>query len=996
MPRLANRKRQFTRAIRYSNDVECKVKCVSVVSSMADIIVQNARGIGLDVCADEITPGDGNYFYHAIVQQVHRPVIRDEVTSLLTTSHSELRGMVCQYIWLHQNEIEYIRDYRTLYNQTLHVDHNHITWSDFINEQSYNGTYATELFIKATAVMIGIDIHIISELCTREHQFNIITAVWDGTPTFNSPPLMIGNISGVHFQSLLPTEVAPTMGSHLLRLQTDIQTINLHDNLHHMKLRSHTVSYNNTYNIQHSLEEQLITNQMGKKVEPPSDLHYLGMMVRKCDHCASISFTNELFKCCHNGKVKLDHLSHYPDEMIQLMVGDSTQPLNFQKNIRQYNSAFAFASMGATLATPPGHGPPCFRICGQIYHRSGTLHPPDGEVPVFSQLYIIETNTALNHRMCQTANKSCRDDVMRSIQQVMEECSPYIKAYRHMADIEKYEMTKSNRIGECRIPSIQLHFRTGNDRRRYNVPHHDEIAMIFVGDDGAPPIHRDVVVYPRDRPLHKISYMSANCDPMIYPLLFPHGDSGWHCDLQHIHEYSTSKRNHVTMLQFYTYRLAIRDGFSAIYHSRKLFQQYLVDAYVKVESQRLDFIRRNQQQLRVERYQGLMDELSNRSNDSNLHPGKIVILPSTFQGSPRSLQQNYQDAMTIIAKFGKPDLFLTFTCNPKWREITDNLSNGEQPFNRPDLLARVFKLKLNELLDDITVHHVLGKVVAKVHVIKFQKRGLPHCHLLIHFHPDNKLRNRDDIDRIISAELPDVNESPRLHAIVKSCMIHGPCGHVRPNSICMDEGVCTKGYPKEYSAHTLESVDGYPRYRRRDNGRTIKVMDVELDNRWVVPYNPWLLLKYAAHINVEACMSIKSVKYLYKYVYKGHDCVQLEFSEHLEHDEIHTFVDARYVSAPEAAWRLFEFPMHHQSHTIVRLAIHLPNEQKIYFREGQEVQALHNACDRDTHLTAWFKLNESDESANGLLYTEIPKSYIFDINTRKWQKRKRGGNKVIS
>ena len=135
---------------------------MSVVSSMANIIVQNAREIGLDVSADEITPCDGNCFYHAIVQQVHRPVIRDEVTSLLT-SHSELRGIVCQYIRLHQNAIEYIRNYRTLYNQTLHVDHNHITWSDFINEQSCNGTYATELFIKATAVMIGIDIHITSE-----------------------------------------------------------------------------------------------------------------------------------------------------------------------------------------------------------------------------------------------------------------------------------------------------------------------------------------------------------------------------------------------------------------------------------------------------------------------------------------------------------------------------------------------------------------------------------------------------------------------------------------------------------------------------------------------------------------------------------------------------------------------------------------------------------------------------------------------------------------
>ena len=85
-------------------------------------------------------------------------------------------------------------------------------------------------------------------------------------------------------------------------------------------------------------------------------------------------------------------------------------------------------------------------------------------------------------------------------------------------------------------------------------------------------------------------------------------------------------------------------------------------------------------------------------------------------------------------------------------------------------------------------------------------------------------------------------------------------------------------------------------------------------------------------------MSIKSVKYLYKYVYKGHYCIQLEF-EKFNHDEIHTFLDARYISVPEAAWRLFEFPMHQQSHTIVRLAVHLPDEQSVYFHRGEEEYA---------------------------------------------------------
>ena len=198
----------------------------------------------------------------------------------------------------------------------------------------------------------------------------------------------------------------------------------------------------------------------------------------------------------------------------------------------------------------------------------------------------------------------------------------------------------------------------------------------------------------------------------------------------------------------------------------------------------------------------------------------------------------------------------------------------------------------------------------------------------------------------------------------------------------------------------MESVDGYLKYRRRpgDNGRSVKVMNVDVDNRWVFPYNPWLLLKYGAHINLEACMPIKSVKNICTstYVYKGYDCIQLEFSEKLNHDEIWTFVDARYVSVPEAAWRLFEFPMHNQSHTIVRLAVHLLDQQNIYFHHGEEDYALLNAGQKDTHLTAWFKLNQIDPNANNLLHTEIPTHYIFDCQSRKWKKRQRRGEKVIS
>ena len=65
-------------------------------------------------------------------------------------------------------------------------------------------------------------------------------------------------------------------------------------------------------------------------------------------------------------------------------------------------------------------------------------------------------------------------------------------------------------------------------QRRYNEPTHDEVAAVFIGEDGAPPVNRDIVIYPRDRPPQRISYMSCNLDPMCYPLLFPRGDPGWH------------------------------------------------------------------------------------------------------------------------------------------------------------------------------------------------------------------------------------------------------------------------------------------------------------------------------------------------------------------------------------------------------------------------------------------------------------------------------------
>ena len=181
-----------------------------------------------------------------------------------------------------------------------------------------------------------------------------------------------------------------------------------------------------------------------------------------------------------------------------------------------------------------------------------------------------------------------------------------------------------------------------------------------------------------------------------------------------------------------------------------------------------------------------------------------------------------QDAMARDSRFAKPNLFLTIICNPKWPEIQSSLLPGQTASDRPDIVARVFILKVTAIMDLILKRHVLGKVKSYVGMIEFQKRGLPHFHLLLIMTDSDKPDTVEDIDRLVSAQIPDPVTHPLFHYTIARHMMHGPCGELDPSYVCMvdkPEGApgkkhCGKRYPQEFGAATEVSCDGYPIYAR--------------------------------------------------------------------------------------------------------------------------------------------------------------------------------------
>ena len=467
--------------------------------------------------------------------------------------------------------------------------------------------------------------------------------------------------------------------------------------------------------------------------------------------------------------------------------------------------------------------------------------------------------------------------------------------------------------------------------------------------------------------------------------MFPHGRTGWTF---------TMTRNEVsqcnlTLQEYVNFILQVRHNNYLLLYGR-LFHQYVCDAYSRILAQRLRWVRFNQTTVRAELYSGVIDAIDNVGNNPN-DIGRLFILPVSIFGTPRYYHGLLMDAMARVTKYGKPHYFITMTCNPQWPEIVSNLPPTQTASDRPDLVVRVFNAKFHQFLDDVTKKHVLGKPVAWSWVIEFQKRGLPHAHCLFIMDPASQPTTPEMVDATIKAVIPHPVTQPRLYNIVTRTMMHGPCGPIRPSCPCMRDGNCSKKFPKPFNdASTSFGQDNYANYHRPQNGRVTIVKGIPLDNRWVVPYCPWLSLRYDCHLNVEYCASVKSVKYLYKYTFKGGDRAAFGVQTN-NRDEISRYQEGYWFGTSEALWRIFGLRSHGGYPSVTTLQIHLENQQLVILQP--DVPLNQNTLNGTTQLTQFFQ-TMCDPNVRRCRYTEMPTYFTWNVAAKQWRQRKKGVKNV--
>jgi hypothetical protein len=398
--------------------------------------------------------------------------------------------------------------------------------------------------------------------------------------------------------------------------------------------------------------------------------------------------------CCAQGKYKLPNLQQYPPAF-DAFLRQNIQ--HIQPYARTLNNLFAFTAIGFSGKQHRyGNGPASVVITGRVYHRMLNLDTEDGSLKWF-----LFDEQAQGHHQAGT-HQGVPEPFTTACKQLLEECSPYLRQLRHAI-----QTTGPN--------AFRIHL----DRP---VAGGDVAAIINPYN-----LHeirgRRIVVSPIKGPVSDfIDILSPFYEPLQYPLLFPYGEDGWS------RAASRTMTPRLTQSWWYRFRLLHEERFQ---QWGRLTCEYLVDMFSRIEEERLEYIRNGRQlQARDLFLDNEGDGTIEDDQDKELEQLFLGTLPSTFLGSRAWISENVANALAICRDLGNPSLFITMTTNPKWPEIVQRLLPGQTAADCPAIVCRAFKGRMDKLLQFFKSSR-FGGIVYVVSVIEFQKRGLPHVHILI-------------------------------------------------------------------------------------------------------------------------------------------------------------------------------------------------------------------------------------------------------------------------
>lgn len=379
--------------------------------------------------------------------------------------------------------------------------------------------------------------------------------------------------------------------------------------------------------------------------------------------------------CCKEGQVVLNEIPEPPAYLRWLWTSDDGEAKAFRNNSRFYNRAFAFTSFKYTedrrLADRGIHGGlRSFSIHGQIFHQTGAAMR-EGAVPRYAQLYFVGSERAIEAR---TDGNNLNPEIVRRLTELIEQNNPFVEYY-HTA---LRSLQESEQEGSLRVvlnPEFRLIVEPHTDRRRYNLPTTDEVAIVI--PDGANRNSRDVILFARngDGTLsQRFEYIPRNHPaylPLHYVLFYPFGNPGYHWSIplqnqrvrgninQDGEELEGGNSSCVSARQFFRYHLFTRQDpdtlttrFNPLMHGEKLFQQICCDMYACVDDNILNWHRINQSTVRSDLYSGVMDALQSDRADQI---GDPVILAASYVGGDRFIARCYQVRFILLEIYPKQD-----------------------------------------------------------------------------------------------------------------------------------------------------------------------------------------------------------------------------------------------------------------------------------------------------------------------------------------------------